>query len=69
MQEARQLYEPECMTTLQCKSISAELAEKVSHLAAVATSTLRELLNHIQMIEAEFDNLKKYVNYSKYHLK
>ncbi|KAI4459900.1 inscuteable [Holotrichia oblita] len=58
MQEARQLYEPECMTTLQCKSISAELAEKVSHLAAVATSTLRELLNHIQMIEAEFDNLK-----------
>ncbi|KRT81992.1 hypothetical protein AMK59_6107 [Oryctes borbonicus] len=58
MQEARQLYESECMTTLQCKSISAELAEKVSHLAAVATSTLRELLNHIQMIETEFNNLK-----------
>lgn len=59
MQEARQLYESECMTTLQCKSILAELAEKVSHLAAVATSTLRELLSHIRMIEGEFENLKR----------
>nr|XP_022908020.1 protein inscuteable homolog [Onthophagus taurus] len=56
--EIRYLYDAECMTTLQSKSIAADLNEKVSFLASVATCHLTNLLRDIKMIESEFENLK-----------
>lgn len=55
------LYEAECMTTLQCKSISAELTQKVLNLAARITSPIREVLIQWHTIEKEFANLKRQV--------
>lgn len=54
----RQIYEPECMTTLQCKSIAAELLDKVNEMASKLTINLREILCQSNMIECEFNNLK-----------
>ncbi|XP_023311619.1 protein inscuteable homolog [Anoplophora glabripennis] len=57
MDEARQNYEQECMTTLQCKSIAGELNQKVSHLASCLTTTLRGILSHARCIEMEYKKL------------
>ncbi|KAG5869392.1 Protein inscuteable-like protein [Gonioctena quinquepunctata] len=57
MKEARQHYEQECMTTLQCKSIAGELNQKVSHLAACSTATIRGIISHSRCIEMEYGNL------------
>ena len=57
--ECRMVYEPECMLLLQSKSIAADLSEKVSSLASVATSVLRNVMYHSHVLETEFDNLKK----------
>ncbi|CAH1100811.1 unnamed protein product [Psylliodes chrysocephalus] len=58
MKEARQNYDQECMTTLQCKSIVGELNQKVSHLAACSTTIVRGVISHARCIEMEYDNLK-----------
>ncbi|XP_030747717.1 protein inscuteable homolog isoform X2 [Sitophilus oryzae] len=58
LQEARYSIEQECTTMLQCKSIAAELGEKVSHLAACATTILRGLLSEARCIEQDYRNLK-----------
>ncbi|KAK4881524.1 hypothetical protein RN001_004843 [Aquatica leii] len=58
LQEARDLYEPECTTALQCKSIAAELNQKVALLAARLTTTLRKILADSEMILVEFNNIK-----------
>lgn len=52
-------YEPECMTALQCKSIAGDLAERVNQLATVVTLTLRDIINYNEVIENEFENIKK----------
>ncbi|KAJ8930514.1 hypothetical protein NQ314_016676 [Rhamnusium bicolor] len=57
LDEARQIYEQECMTTLQCKSIAGELNQKVIHLAACSTTIIRGLLSHSRCIEMEYQNL------------
>lgn len=49
----------ECTTTLQFKSIAAELNQKVSHLAACATTILRGLLSHCRCIEADYRQLNR----------
>lgn len=69
LKDARMLYEAECMTTLQCKSISAELTQKVLNLASRITSPIREVLIQTQIIEKEFDNLKRQVkeNVNTFH--
>lgn len=59
LENVRMLYEAECMTTLQCKSISAELTQKVLNLAARITSPIRAVLTQSHVIEKEFDNLKR----------
>ncbi|XP_074034069.1 protein inscuteable homolog [Leptinotarsa decemlineata] len=57
MKEARQTYEQECMTTLQCKSIAAELNQKVAHLATSFTASIRAVISHSRCIEMEYQNL------------
>ncbi|KAJ8960488.1 hypothetical protein NQ318_013772 [Aromia moschata] len=57
MDEARQNYEQECMTTLQCKSIAGELNQKVTHMAACATTIVRGILSHSRCIEMEYRSL------------
>lgn len=54
----RQLYDSECMTTLQCKSIAAELQEKVNLVASKYTNKLREILTQSNFIEREFSNIQ-----------
>ncbi|KAJ8982941.1 hypothetical protein NQ317_005256 [Molorchus minor] len=57
LDEAGQTYEQECMTTLQCKSIAGELNQKVSQLAACATTIIRGILSHSRCIEMEYRKL------------
>lgn len=59
LKEARQNYDQECMTTLQCKSILGELNQKVSHLAACTTTVIRGVIMHSRCIEMEYNNLDK----------
>lgn len=58
-QDMRFLYESECMTALQCKSIAAELHQKVLTLAAKLSSTVRNNLADLELLEKEFQNLQK----------
>ncbi|XP_066142000.1 protein inscuteable homolog isoform X1 [Euwallacea fornicatus] len=62
LEEARESLEQECTTTLQCKSIAAELAQKVSHLAACSTTILRGLLSHCRCIEMDYKHLNSETN-------
>uniref|UniRef100_A0AAR5PQT4 Protein inscuteable homologue C-terminal domain-containing protein n=3 Tax=Dendroctonus ponderosae TaxID=77166 RepID=A0AAR5PQT4_DENPD len=57
LEDARLSLEQECTISLQCKSISAELNQKVSHLAACATTILRGLLSHSRCIEMDYRSL------------
>ncbi|CAG9766692.1 unnamed protein product [Ceutorhynchus assimilis] len=57
LEEARLSIEQECTTMLQCKSIAAELSQRVSHLAACGTTILRGLLSHSRCIEMDYKNL------------
>lgn len=54
----RQTYDPECMTALQCKSIAAELQEKVNEIASTLTFQLRDILAQSHLIECEFSNIQ-----------
>ncbi|KAK5649552.1 hypothetical protein RI129_000581 [Pyrocoelia pectoralis] len=58
LQETKDLYEPECTAALQCKSIAAELNQKVALLATKLTSSLRKVLSDSETILSEFDNIK-----------
>lgn len=55
------MYDQECMTTLQCKSIAAELNQKVSTHAAVITTNIRSIISHSKCIEREYETLNGYV--------
>ncbi|CAG9815714.1 unnamed protein product [Phaedon cochleariae] len=55
--ETRQSFEPECMTTLQGKSIAGELNQKVSQRASQVTGVLRGVLTLSRCIETEYRNL------------
>ncbi|XP_050303501.1 protein inscuteable homolog isoform X2 [Anthonomus grandis grandis] len=57
LEEARLNGEQECMTSLQFKSISGELGQRVGHLAACATTILRGLLSHSRCIEMDYRSL------------
>ncbi|KAF7273345.1 spindle orientation adaptor protein inscuteable isoform X2 [Rhynchophorus ferrugineus] len=57
LEEAKLSIEQECMTMLQCKSIAAELSQKVNHFAACSTNMLRGLLSHARCIEMDYKNL------------
>lgn len=59
LQEVRNLYEPECMTALQCKSIAAELTQKVAFIATRMTAALRKILVDSELIITEFANVKQ----------
>ncbi|KAL3276534.1 hypothetical protein HHI36_011909 [Cryptolaemus montrouzieri] len=54
LKENRSRYDPECMISLQSKSIAAELNEKVAYLANTVTSKLRDMLVHSNHIEAQW---------------
>ncbi|KAF5286332.1 hypothetical protein FQA39_LY04230 [Lamprigera yunnana] len=58
LHEIKDLYEPECTTALQCKSIAAELNQKVALLAARLTTNLRNILSDSEIILTEFNNIK-----------
>ncbi|XP_031358874.1 protein inscuteable homolog isoform X1 [Photinus pyralis] len=58
LQETKYLYETECTATLQCKSIAAELNQKVALLATSLTSRLRKVLSDSETILSEFNNIK-----------
>ncbi|KAK9884619.1 hypothetical protein WA026_007459 [Henosepilachna vigintioctopunctata] len=60
--ESRYRYDPECMISLQCKSIAAELNEKVSFLANSLTNKLKEILLHSNHIEAEWQKINSEEN-------
>lgn len=55
----RQMYDPECMTALQCKSIAGDLQEKVNLIALQYTDKLREIIGQSRLIEREVINLHK----------
>lgn len=57
--EIRKNFEAECMTTLQSKSITAELNEKIDHLANSITSDIRTIIAHSASIETEYQNLNR----------
>lgn len=58
-QDMRFIYESECMTALQCKSIAAELNQKVLTLATKLSSSVRHCLADLESLEKEFQNLQK----------
>lgn len=58
LQTIRHVYDAECMTTLQCKSIALELAEKVDLIASKLIITLRAIIQHARLIEQEFTNIE-----------
>jgi hypothetical protein len=64
MNEIRHLYQQECMTTLQSKSIAGELNQKVAHMATYTTTNIKNILSRSECIEREYKNL----NSEKKHL-
>ncbi|XP_017783629.1 PREDICTED: protein inscuteable homolog [Nicrophorus vespilloides] len=58
MDDMRRMYEPECMITLQTKSIAGDLADRVSQIASNLTYPLRQLIHYNGLVEKEFDSLK-----------
>lgn len=59
LEETRLLYEAECTTALQTKSIFAELQEKVNGMASTLTFSLRDLLHKSTIIHRQFDFIKE----------
>nr|CAH7744602.1 unnamed protein product [Callosobruchus chinensis] len=57
LNDARQSFEQECTTTLQCKSVTAELNQKVFHLAACCSTIVRAMLCDSRRIEMEYEKL------------
>ncbi|XP_045467530.1 protein inscuteable homolog [Harmonia axyridis] len=57
LQENKSRYDPECMISLQSKSIAAELNEKVAYLANSVTAKFREMLRMSNHIESEWRQL------------
>lgn len=59
LEEMHELYEPECMTTLQCKSLAGDLLQKTGYLASKITADLKQVLVDSEIIKREFDNNHK----------
>lgn len=57
LEEIKYMYEQECMTTLQSKSIAAELNHKVSNFASSITAKIRNIVYSSRCIEREYENL------------
>ncbi|PNF38495.1 hypothetical protein B7P43_G03959 [Cryptotermes secundus] len=55
--ELATLYEPECMTTLQSKSLAVDLKHQVAMMAAAATNTVKMLQEGTRLISTEFAKL------------
>lgn len=58
LNEVEQLYEPECMTTLQSKSIANDLARQVTQIADNLTMPIKDMLHHSRIILVEFNKIK-----------
>ncbi|KAJ3664634.1 hypothetical protein Zmor_000187 [Zophobas morio] len=64
MHEIRHQYDQECMTTLQAKSIAADLHQKVANMATYTTTNIKNIISHSECLQEEFKTLnseKKYV--------
>lgn len=59
MDQIRHNYEQECMTTLQCKSIVADLNSKVQQMAAEMVVEIRDVLGKSKAIVGEYLNLNR----------
>ncbi|KAG8261869.1 protein inscuteable homolog isoform X2 [Homalodisca vitripennis] len=59
--ELRCVCEPECMTTLQSKSLTADLSRQVTLMAATTTEAVRTLQNRTRLISTEFTKLYRKV--------
>lgn len=59
LQELKPKYDPECMISLQCKSIAAELNEKVAYMANTLTAKFREMLQLSNHIESQWRILNR----------
>ena len=59
--ELAALYEPECMTTLQSKSLAVDLSHQVAMMAAAATNTVKILQEGTRLISTEFAKLCQWV--------
>ncbi|KAJ9578976.1 hypothetical protein L9F63_024915, partial [Diploptera punctata] len=66
--ELASLYEPECMTTLQSKSLAVDLSHQVAVMAATATDTVRVLQESTKIISTEFAKLCQQLEYGKMEL-
>lgn len=51
------LYEPECTTTLQSKSLVAEIGRKVSNMTEFSTVKVREVQERTRIIVSELAKL------------
>lgn len=56
-EELKTLYEPECMTTLQSKSLTADLNRQVTVMTAITTEAVRSLQHRTKIISSEFTKL------------
>ncbi|PSN45369.1 hypothetical protein C0J52_07538 [Blattella germanica] len=63
--ELSTLYEPECMTTLQSKSLAIDLSHQVALMAATATDTVKMLQDSTKLISTEFTKLCQQLEYGK----
>ncbi|XP_069679200.1 protein inscuteable homolog [Periplaneta americana] len=63
--ELAALYEPECMTTLQSKSLAVDLSHQVAVMAAAATETVKTLQESTKLISTEFAKLCQQLEYGK----
>ncbi|XP_039295367.1 uncharacterized protein LOC111052039 [Nilaparvata lugens] len=57
LKELKFMCDPECMTTLQSKSLSADLSQQITVMAAVTTEAVRILQQQTKLISAEFSKL------------
>lgn len=60
--ELRCVYEPECCTTLQSKSLTADLSRQVTVMAATTTEAVCSLQHRTRAISAEFTKLYRSVS-------
>jgi hypothetical protein len=57
LKELATFCEPECMTTLQSKSLAVDLSHQVAMMAAAATETVKMLQEGTRLISTEFAKL------------
>lgn len=62
LKELKFMCDPECMTTLQSKSLSADLGQQMTVMAAVTTEAVRTLQKQTKLISTEFSKLYRQVD-------